>query len=117
MIESAREEILLSVPRLDAHIEDLSQIIGKTLKVRAQVKVLTADMPETLRRAMPRHIEVRTRDKVFGAGLVTDQRHTLIMLPGTGLAEGFLGIYSSHAIFADMASAYFASLWADSRPA
>ncbi len=69
-----------------------------------------------MKELIPDKFEVRTRDRVFGAGLVVDQRDTLIMLAGGEESDEFLGIYSSHAIFAAMASSYFESLWKDSTP-
>ncbi|MGY5852994.1 MAG: hypothetical protein RTU92_05460, partial [Candidatus Thorarchaeota archaeon] len=60
--------------------------------------------------------EVRTRERVFGAGVVSDRKHTLIMLAQSDNDAEFLGIYSSHIVFAEMASAYFESLWTDSIP-
>ena len=51
---------------------------------------------------------------VFGAGLVVDNKFTLIMLAGGEDNQEFLGIYSSHAVFAAMANSYFESLWKDS---
>ncbi|MHA1247259.1 MAG: TrmB family transcriptional regulator [Candidatus Thorarchaeota archaeon] len=116
MIESAREEIKLSLPGLDMGVEELDAIIEKMLDVRApHVYILTSKVDESLVPLIPERYEVRTRDRVFGAGLVCDTRETLIMLTATGQAQ-FLGVYSNHVVFASMAGAYFDSLWTDSVP-
>jgi len=116
MIESAREEIKLSLPSLDMGVEELDAIIEKILDVHAShVYILTSKVDESLVPLIPERYEVRTRDRVFGAGLVCDTRETLIMLTATGQAQ-FLGVYSNHVVFASMGGAYFDSLWTDSVP-
>jgi sugar-specific transcriptional regulator TrmB len=114
MLESAREEVLLSLPSFDLSAEDVNTVVERVLGVKARVSVLTSSVPESLRALIPEGFEVRTRERVFGAGLVVDKKETLIMLAGS--EQEFLGIYSSHAIFAAMAGAYFESLWRDSVP-
>ena len=65
---------------------------------------------------IPNNFEVRTRERVFGVGLVVDEKQTLIMLAGGESDTEFVGIYSSASLFASMARAYFESLWKDSKP-
>ena len=76
-------------------------------------KRITTRVNESLKALIPENFEVRTRERVFGAGLVVDNNFTLIMLTGGEESEVF-GIYSSHSVFAAMASSYFDSLWQDS---
>lgn len=114
MLESAREEVLLSLPSFDLATEDIDVVVEKVLGVKGNVKVLTSSVPESFRSLIPEGFEVRTRERVFGAGLVVDERQTLIMLAGG--EDEFLGIYSSTPIFAAMGRAYFSSLWTDSLP-
>jgi sugar-specific transcriptional regulator TrmB len=117
MLDSAREAVILSVPALTMELEELNPIIDRALSVRAQrVRVLTSDVDASLKSLIPAGFEVRTRDRVFGAGLVIDARQTLIMLAGGDEEGGFLGVFSSAPVFAAMASAYFESLWSDSSP-
>jgi len=115
MLDSAKEEVLLSLPSFDLSAEDVDAVVERVLGVKARVRILTSSITDTLKDLIPSKFEVRTRDRVFGAGLVVDQRDTLIMLPGGEESNEFLGIYSSHAIFAAMSSSYFESLWKDSR--
>ncbi len=117
MLESARDEVKLSVPSLDMGMEDLTAIIERVLQVKASsVQVLTSRGAESLGPPMPSQVEIRTRDRVFGAGLIVDEQLTLIMLAGSEGNESFLGIYSSHVVFAAMARAYFDSLWSEATP-
>ncbi|MEE8182258.1 MAG: helix-turn-helix domain-containing protein, partial [Candidatus Thorarchaeota archaeon] len=96
MLESARDEVKLSVPSLDMGMEDLTAIIERVLRVKASiVQVLTSRGAESLGLPIPSQVEIRTRDRVFGAGLIVDEQQTLIMLSGSEGNESFLGIYSS----------------------
>ncbi|MFW9803969.1 MAG: TrmB family transcriptional regulator [Candidatus Thorarchaeota archaeon] len=117
MLDSSRDSVLLSVPTLALEAEDISPVIDKVLSVKAsRVRVLTSGVESSLKSIIPNGFEVRTRDRVFGAGLVIDNRQTLIMLAASDTEGEFLGIYSSAPVFAAMASAYFESLWSDSQP-
>jgi len=124
MVTVAKDEVLFSLPSLDTstlkdtfEIEDLTDIIEAILNLKVpKVCVLTSEVPTDLKELIPKEIEIRSRDKVFGAGLVVDRRETLIMLAGGNDDSEFLGVFSSHNVFANMASLYFDSLWADSVP-
>jgi sugar-specific transcriptional regulator TrmB len=116
MLSAAKEEVLLSLPTFDLSAEDVDVVVERVLHVKAKVRILTSSITDTLKDLIPKKFEVRTRDRVFGAGLVVDHRNTLIMLAGGEESSEFLGIYSSHAIFAAMSSSYFESLWKDSTP-
>ena len=116
MLDSSREEVLLAVPSFDIATDDIDVVVDKVLTSKAKTMVLTSYVPESLYGMIPSNVEVRTRDRVFGAGLVSDKRQTLIMLAGEEDEGNYLGVYSSHAVFAAMAHSYFSSLWRDSEP-
>jgi len=116
MLDNAKEEVLLSLPSFDLSAEDVDTVVERVLHVKAKVRILTSSITDVLKDIIPKKFEVRTRDRVFGAGLVVDHKDTLIMLAGGNEGDEFLGIYSSHAIFAAMSSSYFESLWKDSMP-
>jgi sugar-specific transcriptional regulator TrmB len=116
MLESTKEEVLLSIPGLDLDIEDLAAVAENVLAVKAHTRILTSSVPDSVKPLIPSNFEVRTRERVFGVGLVVDERQTLIMLAGGNSDTEFLGIYSSASLFASMARAYFESLWTDSSP-
>lgn len=116
MVDSARDEIKLSIPSLDLEEDGTISVAERVLQTRAErVYVLTSHVTDSVRKLIPKNFEVRTRDRVFGAGLVVDGRQTLIMLAGPEEDREFLGVYSSHAVFAAMAGAYFDSLYSDSQ--
>jgi sugar-specific transcriptional regulator TrmB len=116
MLDKAREEVLFSLPSFDLSAEDVDTVVERVLGVRAKVRILTSSITDSLKDVVPEKFQIRTRERVFGAGLVVDNKETLIMLAGGSDDGEFLGIYSSHAIFAAMASSYFESLWKDSTP-
>jgi len=116
ILDETREQLLVSLPSLDIQNDELSAFIEPVLGVKAEVKILTSSIPRNMKDLIPSHFEVRTRDRVFGAGVVADRTHTLIMLSEGSEESDSLGIYSSHHIFADMAATYFESLWTDSKP-
>lgn len=121
MLEAAKESVMLSIPVLGAGAfsdssQDLSALIERLLSLKTPVvRILTGAVGDDLKSLVPSGFEIRLREKVFGAGLVVDQKHTLIMLAGEAEAS-LLGIYSSAEVFADMASSYFSSLWESSKP-
>ena len=124
MLDGAREEVMLSFPTMDlgrimddSDFEGFSAIIEKIIELKTpKVQVLTSAVPDDLKNIIPSSIDIRTRDKVFGAGLVVDRHQTLIMLAGADAEGTFLGIFSSHMVFADMAYSYFTSLFDESNP-
>ncbi|MGY5880947.1 MAG: helix-turn-helix domain-containing protein [Candidatus Thorarchaeota archaeon] len=117
MLEAGKEIVLLSLPSFDLSDEDVDTVVEKVLEVKANVNILTSSINESLKALIPDRFEVRTRERVFGAGLVVDNKFTLIMLAGGEESEDlFLGIYSSHAVFAAMATSYFESLWKEADP-
>ncbi len=124
MLDTAREEVILSIPSLNMtelaeefEIGSLAELLDRLLALKVpHVHILTSRVPPTLRKMIPRNFEVRTRDRVFGAGLVVDRQNTLIMLVGTETGSELLGIFSSHSVFAEMASSYFWSLFNESTP-
>ena len=116
MLASVKEEVLLSIPGFDLEMEDLTTVAENVLSVKAHTRILTSAVPDSIVPLIPSHFEVRTRERVFGVGLVVDEQQTLIMLAGGETDTEFVGIYSSASLFASMARAYFESLWKDSKP-
>ncbi|MGV9103091.1 MAG: TrmB family transcriptional regulator [Promethearchaeia archaeon] len=115
MLEQARDEVKLSLPELDLSLENLDAIVERVLELKAKrVRILTANVDEAIEPSIPRDFEVRTRDRVFGAGLVVDSDQTLIIIVGGEDETSLVGVYSSHAVFAAIANAYFDSLWQES---
>ncbi len=117
MLDSAREEVIITLPALSSNIPDIEPVVDRVLDIKAsKIMLLTSGIDDRLVSLLPRSFKVRTRERVFGVGIVVDGRQTLIMLAAGEDEEEFLGIFSSHAVFAAMASAYFSSMWNESTP-
>ncbi len=118
MLEVAEEDVLLSLPSFDHATGDADKIVERILEMKSgvRVRILTSSLTDTLKKMIPENLEIRTRERVFGAGLVVDQRYTLIMLAGGEENNEALGIYSSANVFAAMSSSYFTNLWKESDP-
>ncbi|MBE0526444.1 MAG: TrmB family transcriptional regulator, partial [Candidatus Thorarchaeota archaeon] len=99
MLDGAKETVLLSLPSFDLSDGDVDTVVERVLDVKANVSILTSSINEGLKAIIPERFEVRTRERVFGAGLVVDNKFTLIMLAG-GEDSDTVGIYSSHNVFA-----------------
>jgi sugar-specific transcriptional regulator TrmB len=54
--------------------------------------------------------EIRLRDRMFGGGLIVDDREALLVIGSEG-ADLSLAIWSSHSGLVDLAKAYFDYLW------
>jgi sugar-specific transcriptional regulator TrmB len=116
MLDAGKEKVLLSLPSFDLSDVDIDTVVEKVLDAKAHVSILTSStINESLKELIPERFEVRTRERVFGVGLVVDNKFTLIMLAG-GDGSDVLGIYSSHNVFAAMATSYFESLWKEADP-
>ncbi len=122
MLDSAKSEVMLSVPTLDIENAemmdaDISLIIERVMALRTvRVRILTSSLPEHIRAMLPPAVEIRCRDRVFGSGIVVDRRQTLIMIAAGTRDMAYIGIYASAPVFAEMADTYFERLWAESRP-
>lgn len=118
MLDVAQEDVLISLPSFDLTTGDADKIVERILEMKSgiRVRILTSSITDTLKEMIPEKLEIRTRERVFGAGLVVDQRYTLIMLAGGEENNESLGIYSSHNVFAAMSLSYFSNLWRESDP-
>ncbi len=123
MLDTARSDVLLSIPTLDLEARDMkdtdiAHIIERVMTLKsARVRILTSPLPEHIRSKIPASVEIRCRDRVFGSGIVIDRRQTLIMIAGGPGDAAYIGIYASAPVFAEMADEYFERLWAESVPA
>jgi sugar-specific transcriptional regulator TrmB len=112
MLSRAEVEVLVSLPNLPQEmaglIPYLSIFEAKNIPVRAMVtrklKLRSAELP--------RKLEIRRRETLFGGGVVVDGREVLLVL---GSGEELLGIWSDEIGLAGFAKEYFEYLWKDSR--
>ncbi len=114
MISNAEESIKFSIPNIDISEELISDVISKiSRKKNIKMQILTTELSDKIRKVLPPNTEVRLWGKIFGGGLVIDNKYTMIILSES--ADSYLAIYSDHILFAAIAANYFDSLWNVSR--
>ena len=59
--------------------------------------------------------EIRARDKLFGGGIIADDREAVLFLANEGIMP-CLAIWSNNAGLVQVAKTYFGSLWDSARP-
>jgi len=74
--------------------------------------ILTSpDLPQEAADKLGRHSEIRTRQTMYGGGLISDSREVVLLL-GAGEQGGLpLAIWASHHGLASFAKDYFEFLW------
>ena len=60
-------------------------------------------------------VSVRTRDKMFGGGIIVDGNKAILFIASEG-SDPIVAIWSNHAGLVQIAKAYFDNLWASSTP-
>ncbi|RLE50620.1 MAG: hypothetical protein DRJ21_01605, partial [Candidatus Methanomethylicota archaeon] len=76
------------------------------------IKVLVnIDQRESFNDLVNYGIEVRFREKMFGGGLIIDEREALIILGGED--NSLIAIWSNHSELVKLARIYFNYLWKD----
>ncbi len=114
IIKSTRNRLMMAIPTISLEMhQNVLPLLGQIQGVDIQLL-----MTEELFRSMGRyaHIfgEVRTRDEMFGGGLVADGRECLIFL---GEEHGHLAIWSDDIGLTTIAKVYFEHLWETAKPA
>ncbi len=110
MLSEAEESIKFSIPNIDIYEELIYEVISKLSgKKDLKIQILTTSLSEDIRKILSHRAEVRIWGKIFGGGLVIDNKYTMIILSES--ADKYIAIYSDHILFAAIASNYFDSLW------
>jgi len=107
-------ELLIAAPQLSKEMAET--LYGLILSVRARdarVQVMVSDaVPPPIVNKLATVAEVRSRNQMFGGGIICDNREVVIVFSQD---EGpVLAIWSDHAGLAQFAKNYFEYLWRDS---
>ena len=81
--------------------------------VRVQVMTMKKPLSEPMTRLM-KLCDVRSREQMFGGGIISDGREVILLLGQEGDQAISLAIWSDHVGLAKFAKNYFEYLWADS---
>jgi sugar-specific transcriptional regulator TrmB len=115
-IEHVQKEVLASVPAIpDPVAEMLIPLVKNIVERGVRVQVMTMKNPfgESMIKLM-KFCEVRSRDQMFGGGIIADGREVILLLGQEGDEAINLAIWSDHVGLAKFAKNYFEYLWADS---
>ena len=118
IIQNSQQELLVALPQVAENIAKPLQPILRSIHDRGvKIRILaSAKMnPETVK-ALSRTAEVRTREGLFGGGVIADAKHVVILLGETTGENGSLdaiAIWADHSGLAGFAKGYFQYLWED----
>ncbi|MBC7112417.1 MAG: TrmB family transcriptional regulator [Candidatus Methanomethyliales bacterium] len=115
MLRTARRGVKLALPVLPEWLSD--EILPVLTRLRAQqVEVnmlVTKNVSKETIQKLSGLSTVRSRDKMFGGGIIVDDAEVMLFIGGS---EGVMGtaIWASHPGLVQLASTYFDFLWAGS---
>jgi len=116
-LEHVQKEILASVPTIPDPVAEMLIPLVKSIAERGvKVQLMTMKQPtsETMVK-LANLCEVRTREQMFGGGIIADGREVILLLGQEGEEATSLAIWSDHVGLAKFAKNYFEYLWSDSR--
>lgn len=111
MLARAQVDALISLPRMTKEIAKLGPFLPALALKNISVRVLVAEKPKLKKSELPENMEIRSRDTLFGGGVIVDGREVLLVL---GDSEEMVGIWSDEIGLAMYAKEYFEYLWTDS---
>lgn len=116
VVNESQRELMLATVELPQFLFDfLASDIRRLNDMGVQVKILVAEGVEpSMLRALIRVGEVRCLKRMFGGGVISDQRRVLLLLGRIEDAE-YLAICSEHLGLVALSRGYFTYLWAEGR--
>lgn len=111
-LNGARAEVKLALPAFpDFALAAFVPILIRLRAAKVPLKLLLSKgVDDEIRRRLSEQAEIRLRDRMFGGGLIVDDREALIVIGSEG-SELSLAIWSSHSGLVDLARTYFDYLW------
>jgi sugar-specific transcriptional regulator TrmB len=115
-VEHVQKEILASVPAIpDSVAEMLIPLVRNVAERGVKIQILTMKGGASEATAkLTKFCEVRSREQMFGGGIIADSREVILLLGQDNEALG-LAIWSDHLGLAKLAKNYFEYLWQDSQ--
>lgn len=117
-VEHVQKEILASVPLIPDSVAAMLIPLVRSISergVKIQIMTMQGQASETMDK-LTKFCEVRSREQMFGGGIIADGKEVILLLGQEEEAVG-LAIWSDHIGLAGLAKNYFEFLWADSGPA
>jgi sugar-specific transcriptional regulator TrmB len=116
-LEHVQKEILASVPTIPESVAVMLIPLVKSIAergVKVQLMTLKQGESETMTK-LANFCEIRSRDQMFGGGIIADGREVILLLGQEGDEAISLAIWSDHIGLAKFAKNYFEYLWSDSQ--
>jgi sugar-specific transcriptional regulator TrmB len=116
-VEQVQKEILAAVPAIpDPIAEMLVPLVKSIVEKGVKVQLMTMKKPMSISMAkLAKLCEVRSREQMFGGGIIADGREVILLLGQEGDEAISLAIWSDHVGLAKFAKNYFEYLWSDSQ--
>jgi sugar-specific transcriptional regulator TrmB len=111
MLARASVEALISIPNVSQEVSGLISYMPLLEAKNIAVRVLVSGRLKLRKSDLPRRMDIRKRETLFGGGVVVDGREVLLVL---GSGGELLGIWSDEVGLARFAKEYFEYLWKDS---
>ena len=117
IVEQVQKEILASVPAIPDSVAGMLIPLVKAVAERGvKIQVMTMSPATDIVARLMNLCEVRTREQMFGGGIIADGKEVILLLGQENEAMS-LAIWSDHVGLAKFAKNYFEYLWADSKSA
>jgi len=117
VLTKATKEIVIAAPEFARSLMALAEpLLGSGLRKSVSVKLMAAGKKEdwVFLKKYPMLSELRTRDHMFGGGIIVDGKEALLFL---GEEKPSLVIWSNHVGLVEFAREYFQFLWDSSATA
>ena len=110
---NCRAELLVAFPPQLISIADRVEPLMAALKEKGvKSMILTSpEIPPEAAAQLGKHAEIRTRQTMYGGGLISDSREVILLLGGGDQGGLPLAIWASHHGLASFAKDYFEFLW------
>jgi len=112
MLSRAEVEVLVSMPNLPQEMSGLVPYLSVLGVKNIPIRVMVTRKLKLRASELPRKIEIRKRETLFGGGVIVDGKEVLLVL---GSGGELFGIWSDEIGLARFAKEYFEYLWKDSR--
>ncbi|MEM3562688.1 MAG: helix-turn-helix domain-containing protein [Candidatus Jordarchaeaceae archaeon] len=116
MVEKTKKNILIAIPKIrEEKMEVLQHILGKLRLKDVETKFMASEIEASVLEKISKFSgEIRTRDVLFGGGIIVDNREAIIIFPEITPSGGIvfsMAIWSDHLGLAALAADYFEYLW------
>jgi len=112
IMNKAQREIMISLPAVSKELVQLLEVSlmrfqGSGVKVTV---MSTRDMEEDIRN-LAELAQIRVRDKMYGGGVIVDERDTMLFIGEENKPKEIFAIWSDHVGLTRLAKDYFQYIW------